>query len=151
MGIPRKLQERLDSFALFPDRADRIELLIGIADQFQPVPETIARRPFSEEHRVKGCESEAYVFSEVRPDNLLDFHFAVENRQGLSAMALGKILKDSCSGAPLQEIEEIPSDLIYRIFGEELSMGKNMGLGEMVAMVRRAAKDRREQARGGQS
>ncbi|HSR49804.1 MAG TPA: SufE family protein [Acidobacteriota bacterium] len=150
--IPEKLQETIDNLAIFPDRSARIELLMATADSFNPVPEEVARRPFEEERRVKGCESEAFVFPVPRPDGRLDFYFAVENPQGISAMAMARILQESCSGAPLEEVIAVPQDVVYKIFGEELSMGKNMGLTNMVFMVQNEARKRRRrlEAQGAQ-
>jgi hypothetical protein len=34
----------------------------------------------------------------------------------------------------------VPADVVYRIFGRELSMGKSLGLMGMVNMVRTAAR-----------
>ena len=101
--LPDRLQ-RLVSTLESLEREDRIEILIEAAGQFTPVPERIARRPFAAEHRVPGCESEAYVWSEAGPADTLSFHFAVENPQGISAMALAEILRSSLSGAPLDEV-----------------------------------------------
>jgi cysteine desulfuration protein SufE len=122
------------------DRGDRIQMLIEIAGQFKPPPTRIAARPYPVEHRVPGCESEAYVWSESDPNGALNYYFAVENPQGISAMALAAILQDSLSGVPLDEVVKVPSDVIYRIFGRELSMGKSLGLMGMVNMVRAAAR-----------
>lgn len=122
------------------DRGDRIEMLIEVADQFKPVPARIAQRPYPVEHRVPGCESEAYVWSESCPDGTLAYYFAVENPQGISAMALAEILRSSLSGVPLDQIAEVPADVVYRIFGNELSMGKSLGLMGMVNMVRAQAR-----------
>ena len=136
--LPDRL-ERLVSTLESLEREDRIEMLIEAAGQFTPVPERIARRPFPAEHRVPGCESEAYVWPEAGPEGTLSFHFAVENPQGISAMALSEILRSSLSGAPLEEIAAVPADVVYRIFGRELSMGKSLGLMGIVNMVRTAA------------
>jgi cysteine desulfuration protein SufE len=140
VALPERLADVLDTLALVPDRADRIQLLIDIADRFREVPPRIAARPFSEENKVPACESEAYVWAERRPDGRLDFHFAVENPQGISAKSLAVILGEALSGAPLEEVAEVPQDVVYRIFGDELSMGKSMGLMGMVSMVRNAAR-----------
>jgi cysteine desulfuration protein SufE len=121
------------------DREDRIQMLIEAAGQFQPVPERIARRPFPASHRVPGCESEAYVWSEPAPGGTLSYHFAVENPQGISAMALAELLRGSLSCAPLEQVAAVPADVVYRIFGRELSMGKSLGLMGIVNMVRAAA------------
>jgi cysteine desulfuration protein SufE len=140
--VPAKLEETLEMLDLVPDRAERIQLLIDLADRFEEVPPRLARRPFAPEHLVPACESEAYVWGEERPDGALDFHFAVENPQGISAKSLAVILDEGLSGAPLQEVAAVPQDVVYRVFGRELSMGKSMGLMGMVSMVTSLAKQR---------
>jgi len=139
-GIPDKLASTLDTLAMVPDRSDRIQLLIDIADRFHEVPPQVARRPFGEANKVPACESEAYVWGEARPDGALDFHFAVENPQGISAKAMAVLLGDTLSGAPLAQVAAVPQDIVYRVFGKELSMGKSMGLMGMVSMVANLAK-----------
>lgn len=122
------------------DRMDRIEVLIGIADRFKEVPEHVARRPFPEDHKVPACESEAYLWAEPQDDGTLKFHFAVENPQGISAKAMAVILDEGLSGAPPEEVMKVDGEIIYEIFGNELSMGKSMGLMGMVSMARNSAK-----------
>jgi len=140
MAVPDKLTETLEALEMVPDRNERIQLLIDIAGRFEEVPPRLARRPFAEEHRVPACESEAYVFGEERPDGTLDFHFAVENPQGISAKAMAVILGEALSGAPPGQVAEVPQDVVYKVFGHELSMGKSMGLMGMVGMVAAMAK-----------
>jgi cysteine desulfuration protein SufE len=140
--LPPKLSETLELIDTVPDRVERIQLLIDIATRFEEVPPRIARRPFSDEHKVPACESEAYVWSEERPDGTLDFHFAVENPQGISAKSLAVILDEGLSGAPLDQVAAVPQDIVYKVFGNELSMGKSMGLMGMVSMVTSTAKQR---------
>ncbi len=132
---PQKLQEILETLELFPDRADRIQMLISTADRFGEVPKAVASRPYGEEHRVKGCESEAFVWGAAHDGGGLKFHFAVENPQGISAMAMAVILDEGLSGVPVREVAEVPCDVVYQIFGRELSMGKSMGLMGMVTAV----------------
>lgn len=138
--LPAKLQRTLDAFAFMTDRSERIQALIDIAERFKPVPEAVARRPFPEAARVPACESEAFCFPRDREDGTLDFHFAVENPQGISAKAMAVVLAESLSGAPLSEVAAVPRDLPTQLFGPELSMGKTMGLSGMVAMVQVAAR-----------
>jgi cysteine desulfuration protein SufE len=146
--MPPKLTETLDLLDLVPDRAERIQLLIDIADRFEEVPQRIARRPFPADHLVPACESQAYAWGEERPDGTLDFHFAVENPQGISAKSLAVILDEGLSGAPLEAVAAVPQDVVYRVFGRELSMGKSMGLMGMVSMVAAMAKQRLAARRG---
>lgn len=137
---PPKLAELVDLLTLVGDRSARIQMLIDTADRFRDVPEHVARRPFPEDHKVPACESEAYVWAEPLADGTLKFHFAVENPQGISAKAMAVILDETLSGQPLDQVARVPGDVIYDVFGRELSMGKSMGLMGMVAMVARSAK-----------
>lgn len=147
-GTPPGLARLLDHLDLVEDRADRIELLIGIADRYHGVPESIAARPYPRERLVPGCESEAYFWAEdlEGPRGPFKAHFAVENPQGISAQALAVILAETVSGRPLREVAELDTDLPLIIFGRELSLGKNMGLTGMVGMVRSEARRRLEAA-----
>ncbi len=140
MSYPPKLAELVETLALLPDRTDRIDLLISIADRFREVPEHVARRPFPEDRKVPACESEAYLWAEKTADGGLKLHFAVENPQGISAKAMAVILGECLSGVPPEEIAALPGDVVYEIFGRELSMGKTMGLMGMVSMVTASAK-----------
>jgi cysteine desulfuration protein SufE len=137
---PKKLQELLADFSFVTTRNERAELLIDIADRFRKVPERIASPPYGEDHRVPFCESEAFVWTEEQPDSTLKFHFAVENPQGLSAQAMAVILDETLSGAPPEQVAQVSPDIVYQIFGKDVSMGKGQGLMGMVSMVQAAAK-----------
>jgi len=137
--LPPKLRGFLDTLALFDDRADRIQLLIDVADRFQEVPTEVATRPFDPSHEVQHCESGAFVWVESGDDGL-HYHFAVENPQGISAKAMAVILKESLDGQPLEAALTVPQDLPYEIFGKELSMGKSMGLTSLVALTQKHAR-----------
>jgi cysteine desulfuration protein SufE len=146
--LPPRLRDHLDMLALMPDRADRIQYLIALADKFQEVPAEVAARPFPESHRVPQCESEAYVWATPRADGSLDFRFAVENPQGISAKALAVILADGLSGEPPAAVAAVPGDVVYAVFGRELSMGKNLGLLGMLQMCQAFARRQLAAARG---
>lgn len=137
---PDRLKEFLETLSLVEDRSERIQMLIDIAQRFESVPEDIAARPFACENRVPACESEAYVWAKQIEDGTLKFHFAVENPQGISAMAMAVILDETLSGENPANVAKVPGDLIYEVFGHELSMGKSMGLMGMVTMVATSAR-----------
>lgn len=137
--IPKKLEELLEEFrGLDPDMA--ADLLIEFADSFIEVPKEIAERPFSKDNLVPGCESEAYIWAIPKADATLRFYFAVENPQGISAKALAAIICETISGARIDEILSIDSDIVYTFFGKGLSMGKGQGLMGMLNMVKAFAK-----------
>lgn len=139
--IPPALQERIDLFATL-ERTDRVDALISIAERYKPAPPSVAPKPYDESHRVPACESEAFVWAVDRPDGTLDYYFVVENPQGVSAKAMAVILGETVSGAPLDEVANLSDDVVYGFFGNELSMGKTMGLTSMVGMVRGEARKR---------
>lgn len=137
-AYPARLGETVELLKSL-DRGDRIYVLIDIADRFQEVAPDIAQRPFSDDHKVPACESEAYVWIGRRQDGTLDLHFAVENPQGISAKAMAVILGEGLSGEPPAAAAGLSGDVVYEIFGNELSMGKSMGLMGMVSMVQKSA------------
>lgn len=139
-SFPEHLVELIEFFEMLPDRNDQIEALITIADRFERVPSDVATPPFPPSHQVKGCQSQAYVWALHRCDGTLDFHFAVENPQGITAMALAVILKESFSGVGLKEIEAVPPEIIHTFFGEDLSLAKALGLASMVATAKAFAR-----------
>ena len=140
-GLPAPLASLLAEFAPV-DRGLRAEMLIEYADAFTPVAESVARRPYPESARAPRCESEAYVFAVDRPDGTLDLHFAVENPQGLSAKAWAVILAETLAGQPLEQVARVPQDVVFEVFGRDLSMGKGQGLLGMLEVVQHEARRR---------
>ena len=123
-----KMLEELDGL----DRVERAQYLLELSDDFSEVPEVIATRPFPENRRVPKCESEAFVWAQDQDDGTLKFHYAVENPLGISARAMGVILDETLSGQPVDQVASVPPDIVHRIFGRQLSMGKGEGLAAMV-------------------
>ncbi len=138
--VPPKLQALLEMFDMFPDVADRTSMLLSYADQFREVPPDVARRPFAARHQVPQCESDAYVWGVKAPDDTLQLYFAVENPSGVSAKALAAILDKTLSGLPAREIAVVGPEIVERIFRQNISMGKGMGLMSMVQAVQALAK-----------
>jgi cysteine desulfuration protein SufE len=142
--MPDKLQQLVDTFQMF-DPADRTSMLLSYADQFKEVPPAIATRPFPKSHQIPQCESDAYAWAQKMPDGTLKLYFAVENPSGVSAKALAAILDRTLSGLPASEIATVTPDIVEKIFRQNISMGKGMGLMSMVnavgALAKAAAKD----------
>lgn len=143
---PPILQEYLDDFDFVTSREERVDFLIAIADEFEPVPPSVASKPYDEAQRVIGCESEAFVWALDRDDGRLDFYFDVLNPQGLSAKAMSAILDRSCSGAPLEQVAAINGEVVFAFFGKDISMGKGRGLTELVNAVVYQARQRLKSA-----
>lgn len=141
---PEKLAELLDDLSFITTRNDRIEYLIDLADRFDAVrvPEDIATKPYSEANHVQRCESDAYVWAIDQADGTQKYYFDVLNPQGLSAMAMGVILDETLSGQPPEEVAKVSSEIVFKIFGKEVSMGKGQGLMGMVNRVVAIAKSK---------
>jgi len=124
---------------LMPDRVDRILALISLSKNFKQVSDEAAPRPYPESHRIPGCESEVFAWV-TTVSGLLRVDFAIENQQGVSAMALAVLLKEGLDGELPKVAESLDEELVLRFFGRELSMGKSLGLTNMVRSVRAQAK-----------
>jgi len=148
-ALPAPLADVLAEFESV-DRGLRAEMLIEYADRFEEVPAAVASRPFPERSRAPRCESEAYVFASDQPDGTLKLWFAVENPQGLSAKAWAVVLDQALSGQPLEQVVRVPQDVVFRIFGRDLSMGKGQGLIGMLEVVQHEARTRLENRRRAQ-
>ena len=139
--IPQPLQsilEELDDL----DRTERAQYLLELSDEFEEVPARVATRPFPEDRRVPKCESEAFVWAEDQDDGTLKFHYAVENQLGISARAMSVIMDETLSGQPIEQVADVPADIVHRIFGRQLSMGKGEGLAAMVELTAHEARKR---------
>jgi cysteine desulfuration protein SufE len=136
---PEPLQDLLDTFATLDDQAERAQVLISFSDQFKSVPPEVATRPFDQDHLVPACESEAYVWAMLQPDGTMKLHFAVENPSGISARALATMLEKTLSGLPPSEVAKFSPEIVERLFRQNISMGKGMGLMSMVGAVRTLA------------
>jgi cysteine desulfuration protein SufE len=150
MNEPLVLPEPLaDVVAEFDavDRGLRAEMLIEYADLFEEVPASVASRPYPEANRAPRCESEAFVFASDLDDGSMKLWFAVENPQGLSARAWAVILDETLSGQPLESVARVPQEVVFRIFGRDLSMGKGQGLVGMLEVVQHEARRRLEKRR----
>ncbi len=145
--LPVKLQEYLDDFETITDRAERTEYLIEIANRFHTVrvPSNIATQPYDLANYVAECESDVYVWAVDNADGTLKYYFDVLNPQGLSAMAMCVVLDETCSHIPLAQIASIPTDIVFTLFGKQISMGKGRGL---MGVVRKAQGEALQRLKG---
>lgn len=138
MSLPPKLAEIIEDLSFFSDRAEKIQVLISIAERFRPISPDLASPPYDEAHKVPACESEAYGWAWVE-EGKLRVEFAVLNPQGISAMTMAVVLRDALNGEDPALAAGLTEDVVYSIFGRELSMGKSAGLMGMVSLVRHYA------------
>jgi len=130
----------VEEFATLDDQGQRADLLIELSEDYSEVPSGIVSRPYPESLKVPGCESEVYFFA-VSDDEggSFKFYFAVDNPQGISAMAMAAFIDQTLSGVQSELVASIEEDFVHTLFGKQLSMGKGQGLTNMVMMVKRLA------------
>ncbi len=136
---PDKLESALSVLDSL-DEPERVQMLLDFSDHFHEVPESVARRPFPEAHRVPFCESDAYVWVTRAPGDTIKLYFAVENPSGISARALAYLLDRTLSGLKAEEVARISAEIVPRMFRQNISMGKGMGLTAMVQAVQTLAR-----------
>ncbi|MBK9125011.1 MAG: SufE family protein [Chloroflexi bacterium] len=147
-NYPPKLAELVEDFQSITDRSERAEALIEIADRFPEVrvPAHVAQKPYPEENHVTFCESDAYVWAIDNPDGTVKYYFDVLNPQGLSAMAISVVLDEAYSNQPVEHAAALDTELVFKLFGREISMGKGQGLMGIIAMVRGEAQKRMQKS-----
>jgi cysteine desulfuration protein SufE len=141
MTTQEKLEELQETLDMFGDPGSRADLLIGFADKFTPVPPEVATRPYPKSHQVPQCESEVYVWSRLNPDRTVKLDFAVENPSGISAKALAVILDQIYSGQPAEDLLSLDTGIVERVFRQNISMGKGLGLTSLVLAVQALTRD----------
>jgi sulfur transfer protein SufE len=80
MTYPAALQELVEEFQAIEDKRERLEVLFELADEVMELPQ----EQWTEDTRVRGCQSEAHVLVSVE-DGLIQFLAAADAKlvQGL--------------------------------------------------------------------
>ena len=117
------------------DRQERIELLIDFAKNLPPLPPRLAELKDAS-HRVEECQSPVFLFVETEGDRVsvyADAPIEAPTVRGFVA-----ILVEGLSGATVEEILSVPSDLIERIgLPEILGMLRVRGLSGVLARLKK--------------
>jgi cysteine desulfuration protein SufE len=105
------------------DRQERIEILIDLAKGLAPLPDRLAEFKDAA-HRVEECQSPVFLFVELGPSGRVDF-FADAPIEAPTVRGFVALLVEGLSGASVEEILQVPNDLIEQI-----------GLPEILGMLR---------------
>lgn len=133
MPYPEPIQEFVENLSFIDDRAERIQALIDLSKSYKGADR---KPPYPEDNRVKGCESEVFTWVTLNDDKTLNLEIVVENPQGLSAMAMAALLTQGLQNQPPVTAESLDEELVFSLFGKELSMGKTMGLTNLVRQIK---------------
>jgi len=105
------------------DRQERIELLIDLARNLHPLPERLAEFKDAA-HRVEECQSPVFLIVEMNGDDRVAI-FADAPIEAPTVRGFVSLLVEGLNGATVEEILQVPNDLVDRI-----------GLPEILGMLR---------------
>jgi cysteine desulfuration protein SufE len=137
MTYPQRLRKLLESWQQLSDQNQRIEALVAYAQRYPSLESQSGESLPDAQHLVPGCESQVYVWSEPSQGNRRRLRFRVDNPSGISSMALAVLLDETLSEEDPEAVQSVDEGFVYDLFGRELSMGKGMGLVNMVRMAKR--------------
>src|SRR6185437_12782357 len=126
------------------DRQERIELLIDFARNLPPLPDRLAAHKDAA-HRVEECQSPVFLFVE-KEGGRVAIH-ADAPIEAPTVRGFVSLLVEGLNGATVEDVVEVPNDLIDRIgLPEILGMLRVRGLNGVLRrlkaeVIRAAAKD----------
>jgi cysteine desulfuration protein SufE len=105
------------------DRQERIEILIDLARSLPPLPDRLSAFKDAA-HRVEECQSPVFLIVEMEPQSRAAI-FADAPIEAPTVRGFVALLVEGLSGATVEEILQVPGDLVERI-----------GLPEILGMLR---------------
>lgn len=132
---PPPLQEIINEFKDCFDRMERYELLFEYANK---IPHELQNKKWTEENRVKGCQSEAHVECTIDENGGFQLHGAADANlvQGLIA-----ILAIGVDGLPPSEVALLNPNFVDEMdVKASLTPSRANGFMNMFEMIRQTAK-----------
>jgi cysteine desulfuration protein SufE len=120
--MPPKLETIIDELS-DADRQERIEMLIDLAKGLPPLPDRLASFKDAA-HRVEECQTPVFLFVELEPSGPVAL-FADVPIEAPTVRGFVALLIEGLNGASVEEILQVPNDLIEQI-----------GLPEILGMLR---------------
>lgn len=134
-----KLNEIIDTFASVDDEM-RIELLLDYAGKLPPLPERYEKLREAGDARVPECMTPVHLWVERDAQGKLDIHAYVAPEAPTVAGLMG-LVRESLQGQPLVDAMKLPADLAYQLkLDSLLRMNRAVGLGAMIARIKKQAK-----------
>jgi len=131
---PLPLQEIIDEFKECFDRMERLELLFEYAKK---LPHELETKDWTDENRVRGCQSEAHVECTIDENGGFQLHGAADANmvQGLIA-----ILAIGVDGLPPSSVANIKPDFVDEMdVKASLTPSRANGFMNMFEMIRQTA------------
>jgi cysteine desulfuration protein SufE len=117
------------------DHQERIEMLIDLAKGLPPLPDRLAQFKDAA-HRVEECQTPVFLFVELEPSGRVAL-FADAPLEAPTVRGFVALLLEGLRGATVEEVLQIPNDLIERIgLPEILGMLRVRGLNGILRRVK---------------
>jgi cysteine desulfuration protein SufE len=131
--MTKKLDEIIDELSQ-SDRQERIDLLLDFAKGLPPLPERLAAHKDAA-HRVEECQSPVYLFVELDGQRV-SLH-ADAPIEAPTVRGFVSLLMEGLDGATVEEILQVPNDLVDRCgLTEILGMLRVRGLSGVLRRVK---------------
>ena len=132
----RQAQDELvEEFSFFDDWMDRYQYLVDLGRRLPEFPDDLK----TDEHRIRGCQSQVWFVAEQRPDGRLEFQ-AISDAAIVSGLIA--ILLKIYSGKHPADILSTPPDFVSTLDLEtHLSPTRSTGLFSMLEAIQRFAAD----------
>ena len=134
MTWPPALQEVIDEFTEIEDAMERLEILMDFADEVDELP----GEEWSEENRVKGCQSIAHVAIEQR-DGTIWMRAAADAKMVQGLMG---ILTIAVNGGTAEQVLELTPDFVVEMgILNTLTPSISNGFRTMFDMIQKTVKE----------
>ncbi len=124
------IQDLIDDFSLFDNWEDKYRYIIELGEKLEVYPEEF-RTPI---WKVKGCQSQVWLYPEVKADGSLHFF---GDSDAMIVKGLISIVLNIFNGHTPQEIEQMAIDYVFQQIGlrEHLSPSRRNGLEAMIKKI----------------
>lgn len=129
MSLEQRVERLITEFQACSDWEDRYKHIIAMGKDLDAMPEELK----VEQNRVKGCQSQVWLFAQDNPDGTITF---LADSDASIAKGIIALLLSVYSGATPPEILGLGQEFIEKLgLKQHLSMNRSNGLNAMLKQI----------------